>query len=63
MIEVVWVRVPDVPVTVTVKVPKLAVPLAVKLRVLVVEVDETLGELNEAVTPPGRTDETDKPTV
>jgi len=49
----VFVKLPDVPVTVTVTVPVVAVPLAVNVNVLVVAV--LLG-LNEAVTPLGRPD-------
>jgi hypothetical protein len=42
---VVWLKFPDVPVTVTVEVPRVAVLLAVSVR--------TPAELNEAVTPVG----------
>ncbi len=48
---VVFVKLPDVPVTVTVTVPVLAVPLAASVNVLVPVV--LLG-LNDAVTPLGR---------
>ena len=47
---VVWVRLPDTPVIVTVDVPVVAVALAVKVSVLLVEVG--FGE-NAAVTPLG----------
>ena len=47
---VLWVRLPDVPVTVTVEVPVVAVLLAEKVNVLVPVV---LPGLNEAVTPLG----------
>jgi len=48
---VVWVRLPEVPVTVTVVVPVVAVLLAVKVRTLV----DVVGLVpNEAVTPLGR---------
>ena len=50
---VVFVKLPDEPVTVTVTVPVAAVPLAVSVNVLVLAV--LLG-LNEAVTPLGRPD-------
>jgi hypothetical protein len=50
---VVFVKLPDVPVTVTVTVPVVAVLLAVKVSVLLLAV--LLG-LNEAVTPLGRPD-------
>src|SRR5712671_4308799 len=48
-----FVKLPDVPVTVTVAVPVVAVLLAVKVNVLVLAV--LLG-LNDAVTPLGRPD-------
>ena len=48
-----WVKLPEVPVIVTVNVPVVAVLLALKLAVLVVL--EGFG-LNEAVTPVGRVD-------
>jgi len=48
---VVFVKLPDEPVTVTVTVPVAAMPLAVSVRVLVLAV--LLG-LNDAVTPLGR---------
>jgi len=54
-----WVKLPDVPVMVTVAVPAVAVPLAVRVSVLVVEAG--LG-LKAAVTPLGRP-EADKLTV
>jgi hypothetical protein len=50
---VVFVKLPDVPVRVTVTVPVAAVPLAVSVNVLVLTV--LLG-LNDAVTPLGRPD-------
>jgi len=50
VIVVVFVRLPDVPETVTVAVPRVAVLLAVRVRVLVVEV---LAGANAAVTPIG----------
>ena len=50
---VVFVKLPDVPVIVTVTVPVVAVPLAVRVNVLVLAV--LLG-LNDAVTPLGRPD-------
>src|SRR5713226_3075733 len=50
---VVFVKLPDVPVTVTVTVPVVAVLLAVKVSVLLLA--ELLG-LNDAVTPLGRPD-------
>ena len=50
---VVFVKLPDVPVRVTVTVPVAAVPLAVSVNVLVLAV--LLG-LNDAVTPLGRPD-------
>ena len=50
---VVFVKLPDEPVTVSVTVPVAAVPLAVSVNVLVLAV--LLG-LNEAVTPLGRPD-------
>ncbi len=50
---VVFVKLPDVPVTVTVTVPVVAVLLAVKASVLLLAV---LPGLNEAVTPLGRPD-------
>ena len=53
MIPVVWVRVPDFPVTVRVLVVKLAPPFAVKVIVLAVFVG--FGE-NAAVTPFGSPD-------
>src|SRR5258705_200955 len=52
-IAVVFVKVPEIPVTVTVTVPVAAVPLAVSVNVLVPVV--VLG-LNDAVTPLGRAD-------
>jgi hypothetical protein len=52
-IVVVFVKLPDEPVTVTVTVPVAAVPLAVSVNVLVLAV--LLG-LNDAVTPLGRPD-------
>jgi len=52
-IVVVFVKLPDVPVTVTVTVPVVAVLLAVSVKVLVLVV--LLG-LNDAVTPLGRPD-------
>jgi hypothetical protein len=54
-----FVRLPDVPVIVTLAVPTVAVPLAVKLNVLALVV---LAGLKEAVTPIGRPD-TDKLTL
>src|SRR6266403_1044979 len=48
---VVFVKLPDEPVTVTVTVPVAAMPLAVSVRVLVLAV---LPGLNDAVTPLGR---------
>ena len=48
---VVWLRLPEVPVMVTVLVPDVAVLLAVSVRVLVLVV---VAGLNEAVTPAGR---------
>src|SRR5258708_19945280 len=56
---VLFVKLPDVPVTVTVTVPVVAVLLAVKVSVLLLAV---LPGLNEAVTPLGRPD-ADKPTL
>ena len=50
---VVFVKLPDVPVTVSVTVPVVAVLLAVKVSVLLLA--ELLG-LNDAVTPLGRPD-------
>jgi hypothetical protein len=50
---VVFVKLPDVPVTVSVTAPVVAVPLAVSVKVLVLAV--LLG-LNDAVTPVGRPD-------
>ena len=50
---VVFVKMPDVPVTVTVAVPIAAVLLAVSVNVLALP---ELGGLNEAVTPLGRPD-------
>ena len=47
------VKLPEVPVMVTVKVPVAAAPLAVSVKVLKVLV--LLG-LNDAVTPPGKPD-------
>src|SRR5260370_22380090 len=58
-IVVVFVKLPDVPVTVTVTVPVVAVLLAVKVSVLLLAV---LPGLNEAVTPLGRP-EADKLTL
>jgi hypothetical protein len=52
-IVVVFVKLPDLPVTVTEAVPVAAVPLAVRVSVLVLDV--LLG-LNDAVTPLGRPD-------
>ena len=48
---VVWVRLPDVPVTVTSAAPTVAVLDAVRVRVLVVV---ALAGLKDAVTPAGR---------
>ena len=59
VIAVVCVRLPDVPVMVTVAVPVVAVPLAVKVTVLLVVV---LPGLNDAVTPLG-SPEADKLTL
>ena len=56
----VFVRAPEVPVIVTVKVPMLAAPLAVKVSVLVLVV--VLAGLNDAVTPLGKP-EADKLTL
>jgi hypothetical protein len=56
---VVWLRLPEVPVTVTVAVPVVAVLLAVSVNVLVLVV---LEGLNEAVTPDGNP-EADKLTL
>ena len=56
---VVFVRLPDVPVMVTVDLPEVAVPLAVSVRVL--EAVAGFG-LNDAVTPLGRP-EADKLTL
>jgi len=55
---VVFVKLPDVPVTVTVTVPVVAVLLAVKVSVLLLAVLllAVLVGLNEAVTPLGRPD-------
>jgi hypothetical protein len=53
VIEVVRVKLPDVPVMVTVAVPVVAVPLAVKVTVLFVAV---LAGLKDAVTPLGSPD-------
>ena len=50
-IVVVWVKMPDVPVMVTVAVPAGAKALAVSVKILVVAV---LVGLNDAVTPVGR---------
>lgn len=50
---VVFVKLPDEPVTVTVTVPVVAMPLAVSVKVLVLAV--LLG-LNDAVTPLGKPD-------
>jgi hypothetical protein len=58
-IVVVFVKLPETPVTVTVTVPVAAVPLAVKVSVLLLAV--LLG-LNDAVTPLGRP-EADKLTL
>ena len=55
----VWVKLPEVPVMVTLTVPVVAVPLAVSVNVLVLVV---LVGLNKAVTPLGRP-EADKPTL
>jgi len=57
-IVVVFVKLPDVPVTVTVTVPVVAVLLAVKVSVLLLAVLllAVLVGLNEAVTPLGRPD-------
>ena len=55
----VLVKLPDVPVTVTLAVPVVAVPLAVIVKVLVFVV---LGGLNDAVTPLGKP-ETDRLTL
>jgi hypothetical protein len=52
-IAVVFVKLPDTPMMVTVTVPAVAVPLAVSVNVLLLAV--LLG-LNDAVTPPGRPD-------
>ncbi len=52
-IAVVFVKLPDTPVTVTVTVPVVAVLLAVSVNVLLLVV---LVGLNVAVTPPGRPD-------
>src|SRR5712664_911760 len=52
-IAVVFVKLPEIPVTVTVTVPVAAVLLAVSVNVLVLVV--LLG-LNDAVTPPGKPD-------
>jgi hypothetical protein len=52
-IAVVFVKLPDTPMMVTVTVPVVAVPLAVSVNVLLLAV--LLG-LNDAVTPPGRPD-------
>jgi hypothetical protein len=60
LIVVLWVNVPDVPVTVTVTVPSVAVLLAVKVKVLFPPV--VLAGFNVAVTPAGRPD-ADKLTV
>jgi hypothetical protein len=50
-IVVVFVKLPDEPVTVTVTVPVVAVLLAVRVSVLL---PAALGGLNDAVTPLGR---------
>ena len=54
-IVVVWVKLPDVPVIVTVAVPAGAKALAVSVKILVVVV---LVGLNDAVTPVGRPEAT-----
>jgi hypothetical protein len=59
VIEVVLVKAPDTPVTVTVDAPSVAVLLAVKVRALVLLV---VFGLNAAVTPLGRP-EADKATL
>jgi hypothetical protein len=51
---VVWTRLPDVPVTVTVALPPAAADVAVKFRVLVPEPLGTGFVLNVPVTPDGR---------
>ena len=56
---VVWLRLPEVPVMVTVDVPVAALPLAVSVRLLVVVAEFGL---NDAVTPLGRP-EADKLTL
>lgn len=53
--DVVWVKVPDVPVIVTITVPGVAAPLAVSTSVLGVVAVAGFG-LNEALTPPGSPD-------
>lgn len=58
-IVVVFVRLPDLPVIVTVTAPVVAVLLAVSVSVLVVVV---VDGLNDAVTPLGKPD-ADKPTL
>src|SRR5215470_15666624 len=59
LMEVVWVRLPPVPLIVTLTLPVAAVALAVRVRMLLPVVE--LG-LNEAVTPLGSGEVTDKPT-
>jgi hypothetical protein len=51
---VVWTRLPDVPVTVTVALPPAAADVAVKFSVLVPEPLGTGSVLNVPVTPDGR---------
>jgi hypothetical protein len=53
VIAAIFVKLPEIPVIVTVAVPVVAVPLAVKVNVLVAVVGF---ELNDAVTPLGRPD-------
>jgi hypothetical protein len=60
---VVLVKLPEAPVTVTVTVPVVAVPLAVSVKVLELAGLVVLVGLNEAVTPAGNTEETDKLTL
>jgi hypothetical protein len=61
LIVVVWVKVPEVPVMVTLTVPVVAEPVAVSVKVLEFAGLVVLGGLNEAVTPLGKAEaDTDK---
>jgi hypothetical protein len=60
---VVLVKLPEVPVIVTVAVPVVAIPLAVSVKVLELAGLVVLAGLKEGVTPAGNTEETDKLTL